>query len=472
MKILTIVLFGSLSFGIVQADQLLIGTWETEKGERMDVLDGFKPNTGPVIQYSDGEVDGVYTWQIDSTSKELKIRYNSTVYTVSDNGLTLQWNNRKWNKSKELQTQGIVNLGTDVNSFIDGLTGHSWSANSSSIGKIEFTRTFTNTEGVVTKFDQEQSLKSLNSWGIASGVLKIGSQVYLEVRITPQYLIGVDDDDGFIVLNKESARSEGTRTTLVEAREKFLSAMTTGAWRRPGSYESDSIFRFRPIEGDLKGRVFREQELELQSTSVWEFSPATGALKIGWDEYNGGMTVGDLLILVEQDGDQRPYLRDSSVEEKQFTTTDVKTIEVSERTASDVVNAIGRQLSYENEFTLFEFNQDGRTGYVHQWISYPFQIIGQSLKSDWGSYEQIHLVEDYVVFGTGKGRKVDVRQSRLRPKTDAEAQSDAKQAEQELSEMQQGKVNVKITRMDGSEETVRLPITSLADLKSIVVVAE
>ena len=215
-----------------------------------------------------------------------------------------------------------------------------------------------------------------------------------------------------------------------------------------------------------------EQELELQSTSVWEFSPATGALKIGWDEYNGGMTVGDLLILVEQDGDQRPYLRDSSVEEKQFTTTDVKTIEVSERTASDVVNAIGRQLSYENEFTLFEFNQDGRTGYVHQWISYPFQIIGQSLKSDWGSYEQIHLVEDYVVFGTGKGRKVDVRQSRLRPKTDAEAQSDAKQAEQELSEMQQGKVNVKITRMDGSEETVRLPITSLADLKSIVVVAE
>jgi hypothetical protein len=249
--------------------------------------------------------------------------------------------------------------------------------------------------------------------------------------------------------------------------------MTTGAWRQPGSYGPDSIYRFRPIEGDLKGRVFQEQELVLKDTSVWEFSPATGALKIGYQEYNGGMTVGNLLILVNKNGEQSPYLRDSLVEEKQFTSADVKTIQISERTASDVAGVIGRQLSYGTQFTLFEFNQDGRTGYVHEWKSYPFQITGQSFKSEgWGSYEQVHLIEDYVVFGEGRGRKVDLRQSRLKPKTDVEAQSDAKQAEQELTEIQKGKVNVRITRMDGSEETVRLPITSLADLKSIVVIAE
>ena len=403
----------------------------------------------------------------------MAIRYSSGVYTVSDNGASFQWNNREWEKSKTLETEGIVNLKTDANAFIDALTGYSWFDNSSSAGGVEFTRTFSNTEGIVTRFDREQSLKALSSWGVASGALKVGHAVYLEARITPQYLIGVDDDDGFIVLNKREARSEGSRTTMVEARETFLSAMTTGAWRRPGSYEPDTIYRFRPIEGDLKGRVFREQELRLKGTSVWEFSPATGALKIGYTEYNGGMTVGKLLILVEKDGDQTPYLRDSSVEEKQFTTTDVKTIPFSERTLPDVVGAIGRQLSLDNQFTLFEFNEDGRTGYVHDWKSFPFQITGQSLKTEgWGSFEQLHLVEDYVAFGEGWALKIDLRESRLRPKTDVEAEADAVLAKQELTEMQKGRVNLRLTRMDGTEETIPLPISSLADLKSIVVIAE
>ncbi len=474
MKILVVIILGSLSLGIVQADQMLIGTWETGKGERMDVLDGFKPNMGPVIRYSDGEVEGVYTWRIDTTSKELKMRYSSTVYALSDNGLNLLWNNKKWSKSKELETQGIVNLATDANSFIDGLTGHSWSGNSSSVGKMEFTRTFSNTEGVVTRFDQDQSLKSLDSWGIASGVLKIGSQVYLEIRITPQYLIGVDDDDDeFLVLNKGESRGEISQTSMLESREQFLAAMTTGAWRRPGGYRPDYIYRFRPIEGDLKGRVFQEGNNRLESTSVWEFSPATGAMKIGYTEYNGGITIDNLLVLVKKDGDQKSYLRDLTVEEKSFNIGDVKTIEISERTASKVMTATARQLSYEDQYTLFEFSEDGRTGYVHEWKSYPFQITGQSLKAEgWGSYEQIYLIEDYIVFGEGRGRKIDLRQSRLRPKSDAEAESDAKQSEQALAELQKGKVSLKIVRTDGSQETISLPIADLGELKSIEVVSE
>ena len=130
-----------------------------------------------------------------------------------------------------------------------------------------------NTEGVVVKFDEKEALKALANWGVASGALKISSVVYLEARITPDYLIGVDKNDKFMVLNKGDVRTEGSRTTMVDAREKFLTAMTTGAWLQAAEYSSDSVYRFRPIEGDLKGRVFKEIESKLKGTSVWEFSP-------------------------------------------------------------------------------------------------------------------------------------------------------------------------------------------------------
>ena len=463
----------TLTFSPVGADERLIGSWENDRGERMDIIDGFKPNTGPVIQYSKDEVEGVFTWRIDQNDNTLKMRYSSGEYQISDDGLNLNWDRLEWRKSEDLETGGIVNLKIDSNSFIDQLTRNSWSANSLKVGKIEFTRTFSGEEGIVSEFSLENTLNALKSWGVASGALKVGSRVYLEARITPQYLIGVDDDDDFLVLNKGAPRTQGPRTTLVESREKFLAAMTTGAWLRPGSYEPDSVYRFRPIEGDLKGRVFREQDLALKSTQVWEFSPATGALKIGYDEYTGGMTVGELLILVKTDGKQKSYLRDSSVEQKQFLVTNVKSIPISERTAPEVADAVGRQLSLGSEFTLFEFSQDGRTGYVHEWFSYPFQITGQSIKSEgWGTYEQLHLIEDYVVFGEGRAKKIDLRQSRLKPKSDSEAKADAEHAQQELTKLQEGKVHVKVTRVDGSEEVIPLPIKSLGELKSIVVIAE
>ncbi len=473
LRILLVVLLGTAIYGVAIADELLIGSWESNKGERIDILDGFKPNTGPVITYKNGEVNDITTWKIDPSSKELKIQYSSSKYSKSDDGGSFEWNSRTWTKSRNLETKGIANLKLDVDAFIDGLVGHSWSANSSKTGTVEFARTFSNTEGIVVRFDQEDALKALTNWGVASGTLKIGSVVYLEARITPEYLIGVDKNDGFIVLNKGDIRTEGSRTTMVDAREEFLAAMTTGAWLQAGGYSPDSVHRFRPIEGDLKGRVFKEVESKLTETSVWEFSPATGALKIGYTEYNGGMTVDKLLVFLKKDGNQVSYLRDSSIDEKRFTTADVKVIDVSERNAPKIIETVARQLSYGSQYTLFEFNEDDRTGYVHEWNSYPFQITGQTLESgNWGTYKHIYIVEDYVAFDGRKGRKIDLRQSRLRPKSDHEAQADAEKAKLQLTEMQKGRVNWRIIRMDGSEETIPLPISSLADLKSIVVIAE
>ena len=176
LRTLLAVFLGAMVCGVTQADESLIGSWESDKGERIDILDGFKPNTGPVITYKKGKVSGITTWRIDPSSKELKIQYSSSKYTSYDDGVTLGWNNRTWKKLRNLETKGIANLKLDSNAFIDGLVGHSWSDNATKVGTVEFTRTFSNTEGVVVKFDEKEALKALANWGVASGAL-----------ITPSY---------------------------------------------------------------------------------------------------------------------------------------------------------------------------------------------------------------------------------------------------------------------------------------------
>ena len=43
----------------VIANQSLIGSWQNNEGMRMDIIDGFKPNVGPVIYWEkDGSTDG------------------------------------------------------------------------------------------------------------------------------------------------------------------------------------------------------------------------------------------------------------------------------------------------------------------------------------------------------------------------------------------------------------------------------
>ena len=50
--------------------------------------------------------------------------------------------------------------------------------------------------------------------------------------------------------------------------------------------------------------MFVEQESVLTRTSVWEYSPSTGAFSIGYTEYNAGLKVGDILVFVDKDGDR------------------------------------------------------------------------------------------------------------------------------------------------------------------------
>ena len=86
---------------------------------------------------------------------------------------------------------------------------------------------------------------------------------------------------------------------------------------------------------------------------------------------------------------------------------------------------------------------------------------------DYNVYEKLYLIEDYVALGEERGFKIDTRKTRLRPKTDLEAESDAVQAKENLEAIQEGGVKLLITHTDGTTEKLSLPFKSFSELKSI-----
>ena len=468
------------------SNEALIGSWQNDEGLKMDLMRGFKPNVGPVIYWEDEEVSEIQTWKVNPNSNELEIYYESGIYDISSDGNQLHWNTASWKDKEDLlwkkiddiESKNVINIKKDPDAFVNILTSALWSSNVKKNDQKEFTKTFSSTSGILSGFNKERELDDLQSWGVASGVFTIGSSnLYVEALISDKYLIAVDANDNFLVLYKGDVTEELERITLKDSREQFLSSLTTGAWKKISSYSPDSIFRFRPIEGELKGRVFVENDSKLISSSVWEYSPATGAFKEGYTEYLSGLNIGDLLVFVDKDGKQNALYRDNSVELIEFSTSDVDNISISERSTTETKNTLNRQMSIGNgnDFTLFEFNIDNRTGYFHEWTSYPFQITGEALQIDDyypSKFEQLYLIEDYVVFDESFSKKIDTRKSRMKPKTDIESKEDSVKAIEVLDTESKVSLKIKIDLKDGTSKTIPIPVSSLLDLKSISVITQ
>jgi hypothetical protein len=470
----------------VISNEALIGSWQNDEGLKMDLMRGFKPNVGPVIYWEDEEVSEIQTWKVNPNSNELEIYYESGIYDISSDGNQLHWNTASWKDKEDLlwkkiddiESKNVINIKKDPDAFVNILTSALWSSNVKKNDHKEFTKTFSSTSGILSGFNKERELDDLQSWGVASGVFTIGSSnLYVEALISDKYLIAVDANDNFLVLYKGDVTEELERITLKDSREQFLSSLTTGAWKKISSYSPDSIFRFRPIEGELKGRVFVENDSKLISSSVWEYSPATGAFKEGYTEYLSGLNIGDLLVFVDKDGKQNALYRDNSVELIEFSASDVDNISISERSTTETKNTLNRQMSIGNgnDFTLFEFNIDNRTGYFHEWTSYPFQITGEALQIDDyypSKFEQLYLIEDYVVFDESFSKKIDTRKSRMKPKTDIESKEDSVKAIEVLDTESKVSLKIKIDLKDGTSKTIPIPVSSLLDLKSISVITQ
>ena len=231
-----------------------------------------------------------------------------------------------------------------------------------------------------------------------------------------------------------------------------------------GPYPSDSFFtnnKLKNFDGILS--MYHDQGLTAFKT-------------LSFDDginFTAGLNIGEIVVFVDTNGTQYPYYRDKSVEMKTFTLNDVKNIPITERLKDEISNTLNKQMSVGggNDFTLFEFNEDNRTGYFHEWVSSPFQITGQTLTiGEYDQFEKLYLVEDYVLFDDTIGRKIDTRESRMKPKTNDEAKKDSIDAKQTLEEETTSSLKIKIDLKDGSSTTIPIPVSSLNDLQSISVI--
>lgn len=474
MKKLLVPLFSFLFLvsPYISANEQLIGSWENDKGLRMDILAGFKANVGPVIYWENEEASKVFKWQVNPNNNDLKISYSTRGYSLLENG-NLRWGNDIFQKLNNIERKNVIDLKNDPDAFINALTVSEWSSDSRKSDTKEFTKTFSSTSGIFSEFDSNNEFTGLSTWGVSSGVLKIGSsKIYVESIISDKYFIAVDAQDRFFVLTKGDVKKVYERISLADSREQFLSSLTSGAWIKK-NYSTDSIYRFRPIEGELKGRVFEERDNKLVSSRVWEYSPATGVFKQS-SEYPSALNIGDLLVFIDKNGKQNAFYRDKTVELSSFSHNDVINIPISERSTEEIKNTLTKQMSVGtgSEFTLFEFNKDNRTGYFHEWESYPFQITGQTLKIDglYSKIEQLYLIEDYVVFDERFSKKIDTRESRMKPKSDEEASEDSVQAKAKLEAEVKSAINIKIELIDGTSKLIPVPINSISDLKSISII--
>ena len=357
-------------------------------------------------------------------------------------------------------------LKEDQNAFVDKLGRSVWLTSTEGEQAI-FKSTFSVDSGVLELYTSTGELKGLEPWGISSGVLKIDDNVLVEARISEGYLIGRDHDDRFVVFLAVRGTTSQGRIELAKQREDFLSKLLTDTWQRT-FYGGKVSYKFRNVEGPLKGRVLRLENDEFDGASVWEYSPATGALKIDYTDYIGGLVIGDTLALLEENGEQRFYQQRPNGPGKAYSMSDVNAVRVNETKVGDLMSLLDGQFQLDGYLYSFEFKDDGRTGYVHKWRSDPFTVVGQQISAQ-QSYdaEIVYSVGEYLIFDGGLALKRDATASHLRPKTDAEAARDQQAMEAKLEALGETSVVLRITDVDGNTSEFALPYHSMANVAEI-----
>ncbi len=269
--------------------------------------------------------------------------------------------------------------------------------------------------------------------------------------------------------------SKQERTDLATRRTEFLTLLVTDTWQQV-SYGRYTDYKFRPIEGPFRGRriSFNADSGKLIGNKSWEYSPSSGALNIGYEEFVGGLVIGETLALVEEDGDQQFYKKKPGGLEKVFTVANVKTHDIDETKGSELAEVLSGQFQKESKLYSFEFNEDIRTGYFHEWQSQPFAITGNQLDLDRFNRKinKIYEVEDLVLFDEYFVLKRDATASRLRHKTESEVIADKTKLEKKLQELSETKLLLRIIGSDGNSHDFRLPFASIAEISGIQILTE
>ena len=380
---------------------------------------------------------------------------------------TIEWAyDRVFKKQTGIKEDNVALLKKDEPGFIHKLTGRVWLTSDEGSTSL-FKSTFSTDSGVVETFSSNGDLITLDSWGVSSGVLKIGYSLIIEARVSDSYMIGLDDRDQFVVFQAMAPATLPDRSDLVEQRSEFLTVLTTSTWRKE-DYGSYYDYKFRPIEGPLQGREAQFKNDNLQEATKWEYSPATGALRIGHTEYVGGLLIGDTLALLDKQGKQTFYNRSNSELGNTSTVSDVDTHRINEMRGFELANVLSGQFQKGPYLYAFEFEDGHRTGFVHEWRSIPFTITAHELTTElFEQVEAVFEVEGLLFFDDHFALKRDATASRLRPKARKEVQEDKEIMEKRLRESGEDRLVLRIRDKSGNIHEMPLPITSMEEVSEI-----
>lgn len=464
------ILFTSLS----ASANTMYGSWTNkESGSRIDILDGFKPGTGPVLSVDKDNQVKAGSWSDENGTITVKIGWDKfTLETTSANQVSLKKNFGDATVYERLVTDAsteTVSLKDNPEAFITKLQSKLWVTSIDGQFGV-FKPTFSNDAGVLELADANQ-LTDLRSWAVASGVLKINRDVIVEARVNDEFFVGLDERDKFVVFRSTDNAASLNATDLKSEREAFFNQLLTGEWISTGF--GVSTVRFRPTFGELAGKVISTREGKLNKQSNWEYSPSTGALKLGYTEYKGALIVNETLALLEDDGDQVFFSRSRQSSDKRYTLADVKQTALNENSLAKIQEMLGLQ-SYQDEYLFsWEFNPDGRSGYLHKWQSRPFTITGETLDQDGiGKRNTLRQIEEFLIFDDKEVYQLDTSISRLRPKTDAEAIADTEKSQKAKASALTKQLTLRISTRSGETLDVEIPLSDFTDITNLAIISE
>jgi hypothetical protein len=465
-------IFLVISTASVTASQTLTGFWVSADGKTSyEIIDGFKANRGAVLAiYADSRTE-LGSWEFIDGSYELHLGwYSDKVTFVRDD--VIQYRREAYTRNEDIGESEVISVKTNQASFIDKLTSTTWQDVENN-RTVNFRTTFSSDSGVVEQFSIEGELEGFNSWGVGSGIFKIGSMTLIESRVSDQYIIGMEQSDSFMVYKSNGSASQVDRTNIKEERDLFFAALTTDAWFTVGSYTPVTIHRFRPIESELKGRVIQTRDDKLYTWNVWEYSPDSGAIRIGYTSYIGAVLVGDTMAFIDSSGDQQYYRRVIGGDNHRFTLGDVTSIPLSENNIEKIATLLNGQFQVGEYIYRFEFSENSLEGRLHKFVSEPFKIIGNRFNNTViGNSQRLWAVEDVVIFDERNLLKRDTQKVWLKPLSEQEAVemlSATKAATQSLMEKH---VIVRVRTKDGKTIDVELPISNFSEIVDLALLVE
>lgn len=443
---------------------------DTENGMRLDILDGFKPNQGAVLVIRKLGDTSIGHWQLSNGEFVLKLNFSkrpvkflsATQFSIRDQVFT---------RKEEFSDSQVVTLKGDESGFIQRLTSLRWTTSKEG-GAAIFKSTFANDSGVAEFYDAKGKLQKLTTWGISSNVLRIGNTTLVEARASQTYLVGLSDRDRFTIYRASASLAPSVRTSLDKQRKAFLDALVTDAWSTV-RFGNELKHRFRPVESELKGRLVTTKAGRLSNSAVWEYSPSSGALKIGHTDYVGGVLVGGTLALLRSNAKQVFYKRRAGGRGRKFTIADVTTLPIAENEASKIRALFQGQFQRGDYLYTFEFAKNNLNGFVHKFRSEPFTIAGQRISNDLvGRRKVAYAFEDLLALDEALVLKRDMRESRLRAKTDDEARTDMANAKKSVAAALTRTLVVRVRTRSGDTIDLPLPLSNFGQIAELQILAE